>query len=225
VIFYLTKVFNSGILYKEGQEMSDWNETEAFYSTVIPQFVGNDMSKDRFLVIRGTLHWAKLTGKARPYTGNPKYNKGPYWSVDVAPDAKSLAAMKAEGIADKLRSPKPDDKAGRKDKFLTLRVLENKADGEKNQSPKIIDVEGNAWDGRLLGNGTVADVRVKVKDYDGAPTGVYLQAVRVLSLVPYESNDFEPLSEDDEFFSADAPADMPYIPSRADEDLDDDIPF
>jgi hypothetical protein len=58
--------------------------------------------------------------------------------------------------------------------------------------------------------------------------GVYLQAIRILNLVPYASNDFEPLSSDDEFF-AEASADgrlpegmEPYV---GDDDLDDDVPF
>jgi hypothetical protein len=191
------------------------------------------MSKDTFLVIRGALHWAKLTGKARPYTGNPKYNKGPYWSVDITPDAKSMKALEEAGLTTggskglgKMRKPKPDDKSGRKGLFMTFKVLEYKewpakADTEKNRPPKITDAANQPWNNGLLGNGTIADIKVKVVDYGDGMKGCYYQAARILDHVPYEANDFEPLSSDDEFFASDAPLENDI----AEDDLDDDVPF
>lgn len=186
------------------------------------------MAKDTVIVIRGKVDWAKIVGKARPYTGNPKYDKGPYWSVDITPDAKSRALIKDAGITEKLRKPKEND--SRKESFISLKLLENRADGEKNDPPKISDIRGQAWDGKLLGNGTVMDIKVKVKDYgSGSEKGVYYQAGRVLSLVPYEGGGFEALSEDDEFFAAgddgqDVDTSAASASNNAD-DLDDDVPF
>lgn len=177
---------------------------------------------DKNIVIRGKLHWTKLTGEARPYTGNPKYDKGPSWSVDVTPDAASRKIIKEAGIADKLRDPK-GEKETRKESYLTLRVLQLKADGTKNNPPAIIDAAGKAWDGSNIGNESVADILVKVKDY-GTTIGAYLQKVRVLDHVQYEGSDFEPLSADDAFFGK--AADKPAKESTAfDPDLDDDVPF
>lgn len=186
------------------------------------------MAKDVFLVIRGSLDWAKLTGTARPHTGLPKYDKGPYWSTDVTPDAKSRALLKANGLDEKLRKAKGNDT--RKETFISLRVLENRADGSKNDPPKITTVDDKPWTGGLLGNGTIADVKVKVKDYgSGSEKGVYLQAVRILKHVPYEREEFEALSEDDEFFAAGetetAATGDETASTAADPDLDDDVPF
>lgn len=161
------------------------------------------MAKDNVIVIRGVLNYAKVLGKARPHTGNPKYDKGPYWSVDVSPLKTHASLIEKFGLEEKLRDPSEKDKnrVGR-DKYLSLRVLENRSDGEKNSPPRVVDAQGNPWDGSLIGNGSIGDVRVKVVDYGkGVEKGVYLQALRILDHVPYESNDFEPLSEDDEYFA------------------------
>lgn len=189
---------------------------------------------DTVIVIRGTLDWAKITGKARPYTGNPKYDKGPYWSLDITPDAKSRALIKANGISEKLRDPK-GEKDTRKESFISLKhLLKNQKTGEENAPPKVVDIQGNPWSGGLIGNGSVADVKVKIKDYgSGSEKGVYLQAVRILSHVPYESNDFDPVDEDDEFFAegrkaadkAVAPKDEFETSDTKSDDLDDDVPF
>ncbi len=185
---------------------------------------------DKILVLRGTLDWAKVLGKARPYTGNPKFDKGPYWSVDITPDRKSRELMKAFGITKKLREPK-GEKDTRTETYLSLKVLENRADGNKNSPPKVKDVKGEDWsETKLIGNGTVADIKVKVVDYgSAAEKGVYLQAIRILDHVSYETEDFEPLSEDDEFFGAAANDSKPEPAGEAafdqDQDLDDDVPF
>ena len=158
--------------------------------------------KDKTIVIRGVLDWAKIIGPARPHTGKPQYDKGPAWSVDVTPsDAHVIKEYALEG---KLRSPNKDNtKEHRTDSYLSLKVIENRADGKTNAPPKIVDATGKDWDNGLIGNGTVADVKVKIVDYGkGIEKGVYLQAIRVLDHVPYETEDFAPLSEDDKYFSA-----------------------
>lgn len=181
--------------------------------------------KDVVTVIRGELNWAKIVGKARPYTGNPKYDKGPYWSVDITPDAKSRELLKKYGIDKKLRTPKENDE--RKESFLSLKVLENRADGTKNDPPKITTLQGQPWDDSLIGNGSIGDIKIKIKDYGaGSEKGVYFQALRVLKHVPYEAQAFAPLSPDDEFFAgAEGSSDTDAEPMETVEDLDDDIPF
>ncbi len=191
------------------------------------------MSKDQVIVIRGELNWAKLVGPARPHTGNPKYDKGPYWSVDITPTAKSLAIIKAAGIADKLREP--NDKDSRTEKFLTLRILEtnDKAKNGKNDPPAIVDITGKDWgQERLLGNGTIADIKVKVKDYGSASAkGVYYQKARILDHKPYEGGGFDEIDEDDEFFAKkeeaiNGPSEAGAKEVVENEDLeDDDVPF
>ena len=147
------------------------------------------------------------------------------WNVDVTPDAEGKALLKKLGIADRLRQPKEGD--SRTEPFLSFRHKEMKADGTKAEPIRIVDANNDAWDGRLIGNGSQVDVKFVVKDYGvGKKKGVYIRAIRVLDLVPYVSQDFAPLSSDDEFFSADAedkPADSFTVKDALDE-LDDDVP-
>jgi hypothetical protein len=193
---------------------------------------------DTVIVLRGKLHWAKVLGKPRPHTGNPKYDKGPYWSMDLTPDAASLETVKKYGFANKLKDPeeirRKAAKAGKATKedrtedFLSFRHLAKSKDGEDNKPLRIVDVTGQPWpDNVLLGNETVADVKVKVVDYGSASDkGTYVQAIRVLDLVPYEGGtEFEALSEDDEFFGAKPVAQgASPAPSVGVED-EDEVPF
>lgn len=231
--------------------MSSWDDAEAlFYSNIVTGFVeGRSMSKDVYLTLRGVLNYAKITGAASPHRGLPKYDKGPYWSLDITPDEKSRTLLNQHGLdvggkrgTGKLREPSANDKnrflTGQDDSYLSLSILENRPNGEKNSPPKVANAHGQPWNGGLIGNGSVADVRVKVVEYDGSEKGVYLQAVRVLKHVPYEVSDFEPLSEDDEFFGAEEETLQPVTETEAQpqkaskteasenlDDLDDDMPF
>jgi hypothetical protein len=183
--------------------------------------------------IRGTIDWCKLLGNARPYTGDPRFDKGPSWSVEINPDEKSRALLAKYGLTDKLKKDKKTKADGSPAKnprsydFLRLTVLQNRADGTKNSPPEIKDASGRLWDNTTeMGNGTVVDILVKYVDY-GTTQGLYYRKMRVLRLIPYEGgSDFEPLSEDDEFFASSV--DTPQAGSPApevDEDLDDDVPF
>lgn len=190
-------------------------------------------SKTKTIVVRGRVDWAKLTGDARPYTGNPKFDKGPYWSVDITPDANSRKVIEDAGISDKLRLPK-GEKDTRTESFLSLKVLKNKADGSPNLDrqgnqivPKINSVDGRLWDDSLIGNGSVMDIKINVVDY-GTTVGAYYQAGRVLSHVPYEGGTgWAPLTPDDEFFGGDKTeaADTPAKAQVNPDDLEDDVPF
>lgn len=190
------------------------------------------MSKSVEFTIRGKIDWCKLLGSARPYTGDPRYDKGPAWSVEISPDDKSRELLKKYGLTDKLKKDKKTRADGSPTKnprdydFLRLTVLEKKADGSKNTAPAIIDASGRNWGADEMGNGTIADILVRYVDY-GQTKGLYYKKMRVLKLVPYEGGaDFEPLSEDDEFFGADEDsADTPSGVADNPDDLDDDVPF
>lgn len=120
--------------------------------------------------------------------------------------------------------------------FIRLTILENRSDGKKNDAPVIKDAYGRPWDPNVnLGNGTVADILVRYVDY-GTTQGLYFKKMRVLKLVEFEDGgtDFEPLSEDDEFFAAveDTSSDVsfPTLPDGMEpnieekDELDDDLP-
>lgn len=185
-------------------------------------------------VIRGSIDWCKLLGPARPYTGDPKFDKGPNWSVEINPDAKSRALLAKYGLDEKLKKDKLKKKDGTPAKnprsydFIRLTILENRPDGEKNKAPKIKDASGRLWDNETeMGNGTMADILVRYVDYV-TTKGLYYKEMMVLRLVPYEGGEgLKPLSEDDEFFGGGLePVSADATESKAFEaDLDDDVPF
>lgn len=192
---------------------------------------------DKIIVLRGEFSWCKLIGEPKPHTGTPKFDKGPYWSIDITPDAASRKILKEAGIASKLRQPYDGD--FRKESYLTLTILEKNGKGEKNKPPVVQDGSGRPWGDDLIGNGSVGDVMIKVVDY-GTTIGAYLQKVRVLKHVSYGGSDFEPLSESDEWYTpataagnepSGASSDGNNAASRGNRsaqeiaDLDDDIPF
>lgn len=202
------------------------------------------MEKAKMIVLRGVLDYPRIVGAPRKHTGLPQYDKGPYWSVDLTPNAEGLALLESLDLESKLR-PKKKKEAEKiaadgnrvgKGKFVSFKILQNQLKdgqptGETNKPPRIKTKDGKDWDGSLIGNGSVADCKVKVVDYGpGTEKGMYIQALRILEHVPYELDEFEPLSSDDEYFSkpddaiAALPEGMEPCPVD-DEDLDDDIPF
>lgn len=184
-------------------------------------------------VIRGSIDWCKLLGSARPYTGDPKFDKGPSWSVEINPDAKSRATLAKHGLQEKFKKDKKTKKDGTAAKnprdydFIRLTILENRPDGQKNKPPKIKDASGRDWGQETeMGNGTIVDILVRYVDY-GTTQGLYFKEMMVLKLIPYEGGTtLEPLSEDDEFFGASATNDsVAQTDASDDPDLDDDVPF
>lgn len=181
--------------------------------------------------IRGTIDWCKLLGPARPYTGDPRFDKGPSWSVEINPDEKSRAVLKKHGLEDKFKKDKTTRRDGTPTKnprsydFIRLTILEKRADGEKNKAPLVEDASGRSWgQDTEMGNGTVVDILVRYVNY-GTTQGLYYKKMRVLKLVPYEGgSDFEPLSEDDEFFGG-GTSPVTEQANPVDDLADDDIPF
>lgn len=180
------------------------------------------------------MNWAKVLPEQLKFN---EYSGENEWSVDVTPDARGLAVIKANGIGDKMRTPKEKD--SRKEDFISFRQREKRKDKDgnmvKNRLISIVDAAGNAWPEKVeLGNGTIADVKFNVKDYGaGKKKGAYIDAIRVLKHVPYEkTSGFEPLDEDDEFFAAGEDDFMEGVDTSSAEqtkpnpdDLDDDVPF
>lgn len=181
-------------------------------------------------VVRARLDWAKVLGEPR----FNRFSEEREWSVDATPlRSEDKALLKRLGVDKKLKEPREGDE--RKEKFLSFRQKEFRIDkktGEKKRQPiKIVDVAGKAWpeNGSLIGNGTIADVKFNVRDYGiGKQKGVYIQAIRVLDLVPYEAQEFAPLTEDDEYFASaaeDESWEKDTEEEAQSEDLDDEIPF
>ena len=197
----------------------------------------NVMSDSTTLTFRGEMHWAKvLGGPVLNYDKN-----GKEWTFDFIPNdpEAARAELKALGVADRLRS-KEGHLDGRP--YMTFKQKELKADGKPNDPIEIVDIIGDAWDqNKLIGNGTIADVRFVVVDF-GAKRykGMYPRNVRILEHVPYERKVFNDLDPNDEFYNAakaaeEAKKEVAMLSgnskvaqaSRApsDEELNDDIPL
>jgi len=174
---------------------------------------------DRVTVfVPGVVFWAKVIGEPRL-----NYEKdGREWTYDFVPDDTSF--LKEHRLLDRLkeaREPIPGP-------YLRMRKSELTKDGEKNEPIRIYDADNNAWDNRLLGNGTRVVAKLAIVDYGkGKKKGIYTTALRVEDLVPFETNEFGGYDGGKAEPEAKAkPKGKPQtILEELDEGLDDDLPF
>lgn len=142
-----------------------------------------------FNYVIGTTHWTKVLGAPVP-----NYNRdGNEWTFDFTPDENGLKLFEALGIDNKLKNKK--DERGT---FIQFKQKEKRADGTANFPITVVDAHNRPWDPNVkIGNGSTVEVKFKVVDYGkGKPTGVYVQAIRVLDLKEYARQEFAPLPED-----------------------------
>jgi CBS domain-containing protein len=167
----------------------------------------------------GKIYWAKIIGTPRPNYENT----GREWAYEFVPDDTSF--LKEHGLLDRLKD-KEDPKNPEKGDYLNLRKPEFTKDGKENEPIRIYDADNSPWDGRLLGNGTGADVKLTIVDYGkGKKKGIYTAAIRVTDLVPYESNEFGAFDAMEKGETEAKP--KAKKPKKADvsDDFDDDVPF
>lgn len=161
--------------------------------------------------LRGPIHWAKVLGD--PVDNYDK--NGREWTFDVSlstDGVRQIKLIKVNGQPVKNIKNRDDDRGDFvqfKQKFREAEDYERygqKVRTVDEQRIKVMDASGQPWDQNVkLGNGTIADVKFEVVDYGkGKYAGVYPRAIRVLDHVPYESQEFAPLSSDDEFFKGDS---------------------
>lgn len=137
------------------------------------------------------------------------------------------------------------NKGDERGKFVSFKQEYRQLTGKDGQpyyttAPKIVDIKGKKWpEDTKIGNGSKIDVKFKVVDYGDDKVGVYPIAIRVLKLVPYEGQEFEPVDESDEFYDEAAgdaveaaPEPEPEVKTKSkrakvvvDDDLEDDLPF
>lgn len=144
--------------------------------------------------LRGKAFWCKLL----PDQLHLNYDKdGKEWSVDFSLDKEGLAKMKTLGMTDRIK-----DKSNEQGRYIVLRVRELRKDGKANDLPKIVDSKGNPWpEDKRIGNESIVDVKLNYVGYGARKKpGLYMQSMRVLEWVPYESTGFKPLEPDDEYF-------------------------
>lgn len=144
------------------------------------------MADSKTVYSSGRLFWAKIVGEkalVKNYDGD-----GREWAYEFEPDDTSF--LKENHLLDRLKE-KDDAKNPDKAAFINLRKPEFDREGQPNDPIRIYDEEGTPWDGRLIGNGTKADVKLRIVDYGkGKKSGIYTTAIRVTELVPYVSDEF-----------------------------------
>lgn len=154
------------------------------------------------LVYRGLLKYAKVLGD--PVLNFAK--DGQEWKFDFIPNDEAAAQkeLKSLGVGDRLRSLTDSNDEPRYDgqKYMSFKQNATRKDGTPNQPIRVVDIHGKPWpEDVMIGNDSVADVKFVVIDNGkGRFNGVYPRSIRILELVPYQSQEFEPIDEDDEFF-------------------------
>lgn len=185
------------------------------------------MSRKRETIyLHGYIYWAKIFGSPRPnYDGDARE-----WSLEFEPDSDAIDMLTERGLADRLKTGRKADgtiRAGYEDRspFLNLRRNEFDFEGKPNEHIRVVDAANQPWDDKkLLGNKTEVDLKINIVDYGPRKkAGIYPQAIRVLELVPYVSEEFKPLDDDDPRVKK-ARANAPKDTFREDFDLADPEP-
>ena len=132
-------------------------------------------------VISGEAYWAHVI------TPNTKFNPDGEWSKEVCNlDAKNKKIAEGDGLTIK---NKDDDRGD----FVTLKQYARTKDG----SPRKISVKDSQRNpfpnDKLIGNGSKVNVSYFPKEYTVYGGGVkgYLNAVQVVDLVEYKTDDFD----------------------------------
>lgn len=173
---------------------------------------------------KGRIFWAKILGDRAlhpTYDGDARQ-----WAFEFEPEDTEF--LKEAGLLDRLKD-KEDAKNPDKGEFLVLKKPELNRDGEKNEPIRVYDADGEPWpEDKLIGNGSKADVKLRIVDWGrGKRKSIYTTAIRITDLVPYISDEFAAMDENDE-----APKKKKAAPKKKkaaapefDDDLNDDVPF
>ena len=177
------------------------------------------MADSTTVFVSGKVYWAKILGAPRMnYEGT-----GKEWTYEFEPDDTTF--LKDHKLLDRLKNKYED-----RGPFINLRKPELDTEGNKNEPIRVYDNDKHLWDGRLLGNGTGVDLKLRIVDWGkGKKKSIYTTAMRVTDLVPYESDEFSAMDNDQPAKETKAkPKSAPKVENQTDvfdSDLDDDLPF
>ena len=131
-------------------------------------------------IISGKVFWASVI--------EPNTTFEPAWQVDISLDENTKKLAETDGLTIKNKSDERGD-------FVTLKRKVMKRDGDKRQPPRVIDSQNNPWDDKLIGNGSICNIKYMPYEWSAAGrSGVSadLLAVQVVDLVEYGGKtDFE----------------------------------
>tara|TARA_R110001606_G_scaffold183077_1_gene329695 strand:- start:283 stop:801 length:519 start_codon:yes stop_codon:yes gene_type:complete len=125
------------------------------------------------IYITGKCHYASIT--------EPNTKFEPVWSIQVEVDDTNRATIEAAGLT---ISNKGDDR----NDFVTIKRKVERKDGTIRQGPTVKDSQNNDWDGKLIANGSVVNVKAIPFEWSYAgKSGVSadLAAVQVVDFIEY----------------------------------------
>ena len=134
--------------------------------------------------IRGAIHWAQVV--------EPNTTFEPVWCLDLSLTQETRKIVEADGLTVKNK----DDARG---DFISLKHKVMRHDGERNDPPRVIDSQLNEWDAKkLIGNGSIANVRFNTFNYDYAGKSGRtsdLVGLQVVKLVEYSRDGFDVVAD------------------------------
>jgi hypothetical protein len=134
------------------------------------------------IIISGKVYWASVV--------EPNTNYEPVWQADISvEDEETRQKLESVGLNIKNKNDEKGD-------FYSARRKVTKKDGSMRNPPTVIDAKRNPWDGRLIGNGSYAKIKIQPYEYSYAgKAGVTadFMAMQVIDYIPYgdPSTDFQ----------------------------------
>lgn len=127
-------------------------------------------------IISGKAYWASIL--------SPNTTYEPVYSVDVCLDDDTKSLVESLGLT---VHNKGDDRGD----FVKIKRKVYKRDGSERPSPIVKDSQNNNWDGSLIGNGSMVNVKFATYEWEyNKKNGVAsdLMAIQVVDLVEYGDN-------------------------------------
>ena len=131
------------------------------------------LKKSKYRIITGKVFWASLV--------EPNTTYEPAWQVNVVLDPATKKIVEGDGLT---ILNKGDDQGD----YITLKRKVLKGDGSKREAPEVVDSQTKPWNGQLIGNGSLCNIKYKPYDWSrNGKSGVSaeLVSVQVLDLIPY----------------------------------------
>lgn len=133
------------------------------------------------------LYWAKILGAPVD-----KYNPsdGKEWTVDIALDQNHIKELRSFGITTSFYVKESDNPEDDRGPYFTYRRSETYASGDQAKHIAVYDEYGDVWSkDKLLGNGTVANVNVIVRDVQAGRSSrgkPIITGIMITEHIPYE---------------------------------------
>jgi hypothetical protein len=124
------------------------------------------------IYIQGKCYYASITAP------NTKFD--PCWTIQIEVDDNNRSVIEASGLTISQKEDRND--------FVTIKRKVERKDGTIRQGPAVKDSQNNDWDGKLIANGSVVNVKAIPFEWSYAgKSGVSadLAAVQVVDFIEY----------------------------------------